>query len=488
MSLNRWAIHKLNGKRRNPNQLNKQVNHYELTTPLIKVSVSKQSFKIKPDQSKIKELKFERKSITLEEFKRLIQEGYCFCHWFRTKNSIFSTKEKINNNFVGANLIFVDVDECQTEMNAFLSKLSTKPTLYYTTPSNMEEGKGYRFRLCYLFIEDILNCKELEALYDAIIRSIQADIPSFKDKDPCGKQPSRYFNGNGKNCELHTTDNVFCFNDFGIDRILIEESYYVGILNPGSIEPKLKENEVLSDTQFKFKDEEFKNDFFTLSPYDLIEKYKDKYEYFVSTELHFNDEGYAIIDDNYNEIRRKYYIDSYQDENGKEHKCPVPKKLKDGDQRRKKLFLSGLIRKSIKPDIGLEQLLFNFIYDRTYYFDNSDKVLTNKRLLEIAKDVIKLPPESIKLNNKWKKPKYKIDKEYCRSHNKSPKTLSNEVRSLIKDREIGELYDINLSVKENLQIIKNAGLKVCLSRLYQFCKKHNLPTSPNRKNVRKVSE
>lgn len=458
-----------------------------MTTPKIKVSVSEQCYKNKPDQSKIKELKFERKSITLEEFIRLIQEGYCFCHWFRTNNTIFSTKEKTNNNFVGANLIFVDVDECQTEMNAFVSKLSTKPTLYYTTPSNMEEGKGYRFRLCYLFIEDILNCKELEALYDAIIRSIQADIPYFKDKDDCGKQPSRYFNGNGKNCELHTTDNVFCFNDFGIDRILIEESYSDGILNAGFIEPKLKEKEVSSDIQCELKDEEFRKDFFTLSPYDLIEKYKYKYKYFDKTELHFN-EGYVIIDDKYIEIRRKYYSDSYQDENGKEHKCTIPQKLRDGDKRRKKLFTSGLIRKSIKPDIGLEQLLFNFIYDRTYYFDNSDKVLTNKTLLTIAKNVITFPIESINLNNKWKKPKYKIDKEYCRSHNISPKTLSNEVRGLLKDREIGELYDINLSVKENLQIIKNAGIKVGLSRLYQFCKKHNIPTSPNRKNVRKVSE
>lgn len=57
------------------------------------------------------------------------------------------------------------------------------------------------------------------------------------------------------------------------------------------------------------------------------------------------------------------------------------------------------------------------------------------------------------------------------------------VRRKLKDEEIGELYDCNLSVKQNLDLLKANGMKIGLSRLYEFCDRNNIPRRCYRKKV-----
>ena len=79
------------------------------------------------------------------------------------------------------------------------------------------------------------------------------------------------------------------------------------------------------------------------------------------------------------------------------------RKIKDGQGRRKKLYIAALIMKSIQPKITYEHLLFNLINERYYYYVNTDKVLTNMVLMDIAKNVINTPIEGIHLQSKHKK-------------------------------------------------------------------------------------
>lgn len=361
-------------------------------------------------------------------------------------------------------------------MKEFVKHLPRQPTVYYTTPSNGKNGK-YRYRLCYLFNQDIKDSQTFSTLYNGIINSFRVSYPDYPDKDKCGGVSAQYMNGNGcPNCEVYSTDCVYTLGDFGVPYMAIPTSTDSFKESTAPIIRRDKD-EV---KEFPFTDMEFKADFHSMNPNDLITKYGQRYPFFDSTSLEYNEEGYALIREDYRQIFRRWYLDISTDDKGREHKATVLCKRRDGDKRRYYMYLSALIRKQIKPDITFEHLLYNLVYERQYFYDNSDRVLTNQFLMEKALTVINTPIEKISLGSYKKRPKYKVDREFCRKNGIKPVALSNMVRSKLYTEKIGELYDCNLSVAENLKNIRSHGVKVGKTKLYQFCKEMGLSTKPHK--------
>lgn len=431
-------------------------------------------------------VEYQRQSITVEEFALLIKEGYCFCHSFKTNGILFGLSEKKDANFLSADMVFVDIDDSDIVMNDYMGRLSKKPTLYYTTPNNHTEKSNYkyRFRLCYLFCLPIYTVETYHSLYDGIAESIRKDIQDVEIKDNCGRTPSQQFSGNAKaECELYVTDNVFSHSDFPYQSNNVSFSSSLSISN-GNLSKSAKKDDdtVIGVKDLIIADKSFISDINTLSPYDLIDKYRTKYRYFTHTELHFQD-GYALIPSDYQEIYRQTYMDSFIKNNGDEIKFSAVKKLRDGDNRRKKLYIAGLIMKNILPNITFENLLYNLICERTYYYDNSDRVLSNKVLANIARNVVNIPLEKIQLQSKRKKRKFCVDKSYCAMLGISPNAMKNKVRKMLKDEEIGNAYDCSLSVAENLAAFKEMDISVGKSKLYQWCKENGINTKGEKSNV-----
>lgn len=449
------------------------------------VSISTQSYS---DKNLIKwnSVEYQRQSITVEEFARLIKEGHCFCHSFKTKGTLFGLSEKKDTNFLSADMVFVDIDDSDIVMNDFVGRLSKKPTLYYTTPNNHTEKSNYkyRFRLCYLFSLPIYTVETYHSLYDGIAESIKKDIQEVKIKDNCGRTPSQQFSGNAKaECELYVTDNVFSHSDFPFLNNNALFSSSLSISNGKLLKSAKKDNDAVIEVEdLVIADRGFISDVNSLSPCDLIDKYRTKYRYFTHTELHYQD-GYALIPSDYQEIFRQTYMDSFIKDNGDEIKFSVVKKLRDGDNRRKKLYIAGLIMKKILPSITFEHLLYNLICERTYYYDNSDRVLSNKVLANIARNVVKKPLEDIRLQSRRKKRKFCVDKSYCAMLGISPNAMKNKVRKMLKDEEIGNAYDCSLSVAENLAAFKEMDISVGKSKLYQWCKENGINTKGEKSNV-----
>lgn len=431
-------------------------------------------------------VEYQRQSITVEEFALLIKEGYCFCHSFKTNGILFGLSEKKDANFLSADMVFVDIDDSDIVMNDYVGRLSKKPTLYYTTPNNHTEKSNYkyRFRLCYLFCLPIYTVETYHSLYDGIAESIRKDIQDVEIKDNCGRTPSQQFSGNAKaECELYVTDNVFSHSDFPYQSNNVSFSSSLSISN-GNLSKSAKKDDdtVIGVKDLIIADKSFISDINTLSPYDLIDKYRTKYRYFTHTELHFQD-GYALIPSDYQEIYRQTYMDSFIKNNEDEIKFSAVKKLRDGDNRRKKLYIAGLIMKKILPNITFENLLYNLICERTYYYDNSDRVLSNKVLANIARNVVNIPLEKIQLQSKRKKRKFCVDKSYCAMLGISPNAMKNKVRKMLKDEEIGNAYDCSLSVAENLAAFKEMDISVGKSKLYQWCKENGINTKGEKSNV-----
>ena len=441
----------------------------------IKLSLSLKHYESK-ESIDIKKLRFKRTSINIDNFVKYIKEGYCFCHWFNTKAETFSISEKRNENFERANVVFVDVDDFNIEMKQFVDGLSMKPTLYYTTPSNLNPAKGnkYRFRLCYVFKEDILNCDMLASTYKSIIKAIRKDYPDYPDKDNCGGRVAQYMNGNGTgNCEAYSTESVFALDDFGVSLVESPQDKSVAV----KVTPHNN-----TESVFPITDTDFISDLFRMQPSELLAKYRGKYNSFDHTELSFVD-GYALVPDGYQEIYRRWYQEIRDGKNGNTYKVSVVKKLKDGDNRRKCLYIAALIRRKIMPTISFENLLYNLVCEREWYYDNSDNVLSNQELMKIANNALKTDYDNINVKSKRKTSKFKVDKSYCLEHNIKPKAMVGIVRRKLKDEEIGNLYDCNLSVRENLQLLKADGYKISQSRLYEFCDRNGIP----RRSYKKVA-
>lgn len=416
---------------------------------------------------------YQKQNLTIEDFIHLVKQGHCFCHIFNTQGITFGVKEKNKEAFVEAYVVFVDIDNSIIPMGEYITKLSYKPTVAYTTPNNYSAKSNwmYRFRLCYLLKKPITDVDKYRTVYHSIVNRIESDIEGFHNNDNCGQSVSQQFGGNGSgNCEVwqsdevYSTDVLFGNTDFPILKHKQQRSHF-GALNRSC----------------EIKDEEFMQDLKAMSPLELLWKYRERYPYFDRTPLTYN-EGYALLPPTYTQIRRKLTFDSFYKDNGDLKTWLKVKRIKDGEGRRNKLYISSLIRKQILPTICLEHLLYNLIWDRHYFFDNTDKELTNECLLKIAQSVVSTQSSDIRIPL-YRPKEYEIDKEYCFQRGISPNEMKNKVRRRLNDKKIGECYDLSKSVAENLILLNELGLKVGRSKLYQWCKENGVNPNPTQESI-----
>lgn len=414
-------------------------------------------------------VKYSRKELSVSEFAELVKQGHCFCQCFTTANEGFTVKDKRDDNFANAQMVFIDIDDVEIPMSEFIPKLTKEPTVAYTTPNNCTEKSGwlYRYRLCYLMQVPITTIADYGNAYDCIMQSIYEDIPTLRMNDNCGRKASQQFGGNAKDSiEMTFSDNVYSFSDFPFQNNNVSSffSYHSQTEKPHYEE----ESVTVTDTDFM-------NDISKMSSQDLLEKYRSRYPHYDHTELHFEN-GFAIIPQDYQEIYRSWCIDTFEKTNGDSVKVSVIKKHRDGDCRRRKLYIAGLVMKQIMPTVTYEHLLCNLVYERTHYYNNSDKVLTNEVLKEIARNVMRTPLEEIHLKKRGRNKKFVVDKLYCAEHGISPNALKNKVKKMLNDEEIGNVYDCTKSLKENLAKLREMGIKVAKTKLYEWCKENGIST------------
>lgn len=409
-------------------------------------------------------VKYQQRSLMIDEITNFIQQGYCFCHCFNTRSRVFGLNEKTDSNFKEANMLFIDIDDSIISMSDFITKLSYKPTIAYTTPNNHSEKSNYlfRFRLCYFFDRPIEDIDTYKCVYEGIIQHFSKSVEGFVCKDNCGRSPSQQFSGNGSgNCEVYASNVTYNSQKFAISVIkCTKQAEYNRLRNAGVV---ATDNQMLSDLS-------------VMKPSDFIAKYRKTYSFFERTPLEYHD-GYAILPPHYTMIKRAWCCDSFIKKDGTIKYFGKHKKLRDGDGRKKKLYTSALIRKQILPSVSFEHLLFNLVCEREYYYDNSDNELNNNRLIDICRRVVATPIEKITLPL-YRPKEFEVDKEYCRLHGITPNEMKNRVKRRLKDMEIGESYDCSRSVSENLDMLKEMGIKVGKSRLYEWCRENGVETNP----------
>lgn len=128
---------------------------------------------------------------------------------------------------------------------------------------------------------------------------------------------------------------------------------------------------------------------------------------------------------------------------------PEVKKYRDGEGRRRRLYVDTIIMRAIKPDATFTELLYNLVLRRKYYYDNSDKVLTNAVLIEDVQAVMKMSLDEVYALKPSKHGVFKTDAVYCAEHGISRRKHSRTVRKWLNQQSIGEWYDASISVNLN---------------------------------------
>ena len=427
-----------------------------------------------------------------------IKNGFGFCNCFHHDSITFTNKLKTDNNIKSANMIVFDFDAVKLNFDEFIdlmSKTELTPSFVYTTQNdgkfkaNKNETYCNRYRVIYVLANPILNNKLYKALHQHLkeeIKLITNDENIFNDNSDCSI--SHFFGGN-KNAKIYLSNEIYTLN-------FLLERYSISTLNYNSKEDTQSNNNNVTyislnneegDTQSNNNiqgtenkniinqcNKKFIDDFYNLPILEFLQKYYDQYRPIDRTPLLDNGKMIIDVDENYTEIRRKYTIIK-DEKDGKTYLHTKIQRLRDGEQRRKHIFLNLLLRKRILPQISLEHLIYCGLWELFYYCENKEDTITKKEIFVIALNAFK---SNVTIIDKKRK-KYKINKEFCYQNNISPRKANiiylNEKRKQDKDKRnsiIKELYNESLSDVKNNLILKANGIDISIKTLRRW-KKEN---------------
>ena len=435
-------------------------NKYTQNITRMKATVSFKKFEKKPPKEEMGKIKYQRRNVSLDELVECIRNQYILSANFTEDNAnIITQKQRCYSNFIDTHIVMIDLDnDVECSLDELMSRLKYTPTIAYTTYSHQQEGKGNRYRLLYLFRIAISDINVYKSIYQILIDNL-----GFKLNDNCGGNVTQAIFGANESCQIIQTENIYSISDFDIDiptgnghsnYIRKEERNIIGLESP-------------------IQNQEYINDFWNMAYSDLLLKYSDTYPIFVHTPLEDVDDNtpFIMLPSDYIEIKRYWCTETVYDENGnKRYNVSRARKIRDGERRRKKLFLNGILRRIMVNDLSFEHLLNNMIYELYHYIDNSKDRITKKDLFVISVNIYKSDIDNYNGLIKRYKRKFIVNDKYCIKHNLNRKQVRNISRKLITYNQIGELYDFNLTDKQNVEAFKEYGLNISTKTLQRFRK------------------
>ena len=387
---------------------------------------------------------FNYKEMSEKYFLQALQAGHGFCPLSRDQAQAHTSH---------TNLIVYDFDHSTIPLPAFVEGLALKPSYTYYSYSNGKDGQ-YRYRLIFQLSTPIEGYQ-----YDEVHRYIAAAngwMPATKDDqtnkyDPLSRN-QYYFSG--------TEITYFP------DNIINEYTHTQPKPAPAPTAKRAKKARQDGDqyTQFKHFPDSFVEKIYEYIP----SPYAIRFNYITHTPLPEVDADTPIIEypADYIETPRKYAYDQLK-------KCYTISKYKDGENRHKKLFITGIILRRLNPDLTSIHLLKALLREFTLYFDNTDGKYTMPRLLAIA-DAVLDADITIELK-RWRKPKYMVNPKYCAKHLVSKRQvvgMQNGIRQAEERAkryaDIAQYYDPAKTDAANLLRLKQKGIKCSKNTLTAF--------------------
>ena len=390
-----------------------------------------------------KKLVYRKQPVNIGSMCQLIKEGHSFCHCYDDNDEAFTNSTKTQANFRYTSFIPYDIDDSTLPMEDYLTTLTCQPTIAYTTTS--DGIKGNRYRLIYCFDGKIKGVGSYQALFDTM--QVESGIGELKD--PCTRSPAQAFFGNAlPTCRMVCTHYV----------------YHLPTATSTTTEKKEKVSKHIKNRREECDiicNDTFIQDFESMPLRRFVSTYSIEYQPIEESELTYCN-GYAPIDENYLRIYRKWDVNARRIH-----------KWQDGEGRRKRLATAALIIRKIKPDITAEHLIYCLANEVVHYYCNTDGVLNQSLILRVAKAALEKPIVEITIKGHDKR-KYKVDVAYWKSQGISTKAAVAKAKGVWNDERIGNLYDLQLTDAENVKAMAEYGVKVSVSTLKRWRKKHGI--------------
>lgn len=404
-------------------------------------------------------IRYKRDILTFTDFINRIEEGYSFCYCFNDNGRVFGQREKTINNFHHTNFIVFDIDHCGANIHEYLNRLPYKPTLAYTTTNDSK--LDHRFRLIYFLDFTIMKSVSFYKMVYYKLASHLEIYSGFIMSDNCMKSPSQQFLGNPKK-EITTVYNNILYELEDINKLSFNERYEKEMKGVKDIANDSK----IEDIELNISDE-MKDDLNNMKDSEFLSKWKDRYFYQMETPVTYDEDGIARLwDKDFYQIKNKFSkVDGHT------------LQFKHGEKRRVILFNMISTMLKINSKISDENLLFNSIVERYYFFDNVDGKLNNAWILNAIKNA-RINDMNGRNPSVPEKRTFKIQKSHfidlIQKWNGEGKNgmmvLTNKIRRKINIERVGALYDFNLSVKENLKWLAEQGLSISQAKLYRLKK------------------
>lgn len=452
-----------------------------------RMNISSTYFNEKPKGNEISKIKFNEMSVSNDMLSSFISNGYCYCP---TERKMDNVKE--------SDYICIDVDDSTVEMNDYVSNLTDKPTIYYTTPSNGNIDKSqkkygddehiYRFRLLYALDTPTANAMEYEQAYRYITTTNNMSSVDFRPAN-------QYYNGS-KGCELHITHRVYT---------LPEEYKNVVMATEGkkSSRPKSKQTDVAVNPSDGSNDIHLDAD--VLSAFLDCTKYEDFLSWYngmfgesnlLRENLYLQDEhdDRKLVCEDYIVIPKKYIGWD------KVSKTKIYGKWLDGENRHTKIYVTGIILRKLNPEATVEDLLREIVAILLTYYSmkNPDGSLkfSKKTILQLLDSIMKA--DLTKELKAIKHPSFKVSSSYCEKNKISKRNVVSEILSEKRIEKKEEKYRMidyffdsgttwndgsKITQEQWIAILKENGVDVSIATFKRYLNDRGYSKRRNNKKV-----
>lgn len=424
------------------------------------IIISKENYETKP--TSYNTIKLIKSEITdVKELRRLIRNGYGICSCNLTSmNNELGFQDKKKENFAYSHLLIFDIDEEKsiTPSNFFFEMpQQDRPSYLYTSYRHSNEQMKYH--IVYLYNEKIENLEQYQAEYDRRSEQIKQVFPNIKFDNSC-RSGVQYLNGSNirlDDFEDYISNNVFT-------PVKLEDNNLCPITN--KYKKEKNHYNVMGQVNLNLSND-FLNDLKSLTYNKFIDKYKEIYQHITQSQVEYdkkvNGIRYSQLDENYATIQRRWVRDA----NGKY----TLQKTKVG-HRRHTLFRNGCVIKKIWLNEGYtipdEHLLFCLICEYQFAMEHNDKEnpMLWQEIVDIAKGV-----QQADISGYKNKQKIKIDPQHRGEINL--KSASKKVQGYLTEQLVLQHCDITKSVRENVKLLEEKGIKLTKSTVHRYIKKLN---------------
>lgn len=346
---------------------------------------------------------FDTPSHTFKEEKRGLKSIYYVDSPIFYKNGSLKLSAKRDDTFLGSHIITIDVDETNcSSVEEFIEKLSIQPSLVYESyssnkPKIRKESFGGvynpfetiacpRFHILYVF-DKLLNKEEFKSTSTILANLIEKE--TGESIDNCSLNLSQYFNGTfgGKSWNFN---KIYLYNEEKLNKLKGKDKY---------IKPICEIKVDLNHTSIFEKETDIiiKSEIIPGTVEDKLLSYIGRYKA-GNVSSYFNSH-YGLVyfyntlwNKKWAEDEKGYFVDSSYLET-----LYASKKKGDGQKRRKFIFINMLLRKLIKPEVSIAELIYTAFVDVEIrgFVDNSDNVFDSDYYKRNALKVYDMPASVI---------------------------------------------------------------------------------------------